>query len=170
MSFEEFGVSEDNIYLTYSKRISSRVYYEEMIEEVIIPLLPSEERGDVEKIMDSDKRIYEKYNEVNQIVFQYSASLKGQEKEDFDNSLKKDLEEFMMEFSKRTEINSAIVIIGMIGGLFVFGILGLILGPLILGYVLLILEIYRKKTSESLFFKKIQEEPKIKLPELKPLR
>jgi len=69
--------------------------------------------------------------------------------------------------SKRTEINSAIVIIGMIGGLFVFGVLGLILGPLILGYVLLIIEIYRKKrTSESLFFKKIKEEP-TKLKNLK---
>ena len=72
--------------------------------------------------------------------------------------------------SRRTEINSAIVIIGMIGGLFVFGILGLILGPLILGYVLLILEIYRKKTTESLFFKKVKEEPKIKIPEFKPLK
>lgn len=66
--------------------------------------------------------------------------------------------------SRRTEINSAIVIIGMIGGLFVFGVLGLILGPLILGYVLLVLEIYRKKkTSESLFLKKVKEEPKLKV-------
>jgi len=44
--------------------------------------------------------------------------------------------------SRRTQINPGIVIIGMIGGLFTFGILGLILGPLILGYVLLVLEIY----------------------------
>lgn len=69
--------------------------------------------------------------------------------------------------SRRTEINSAIVIIGMIGGLFVFGVLGFILGPLILGYVLLILEIYRKKRiSESIFLKKVEEEPTIKLPDL----
>ena len=66
--------------------------------------------------------------------------------------------------SKRTEINSAIVIIGMIGGLFVFGILGLILGPLILGYVLLVLEIYRKKKfEESIFLKKVNEESMIKI-------
>jgi len=66
--------------------------------------------------------------------------------------------------SRRTEINSAIVIIGMIGGLFVFGILGLILGPLILGYVLLVLEIYRKKKSgESLFLKEVKEESPIKI-------
>jgi len=56
--------------------------------------------------------------------------------------------------SRKTEINPAIVIIGMIGGLFVFGVLGLILGPLILSYVLLITEMYRKSKTESLIFKK----------------
>lgn len=59
--------------------------------------------------------------------------------------------------SRRTEINSAIVIIGMIGGLFVFGILGLIIGPLILGYVLLIIDIYRK-SKKSIFFREVKEE------------
>jgi predicted PurR-regulated permease PerM len=66
--------------------------------------------------------------------------------------------------SRRTEINSAIVIVGMIGGLFVFGVLGLILGPLILGYVILVLEIYRKKKiGGSIFLKEIKEEP-LKIP------
>lgn len=55
--------------------------------------------------------------------------------------------------SRRAEINSAIIIVGMIGGFLVFGILGLIIGPLILAYVLLLIEIYRKKESESILFK-----------------
>ena len=57
--------------------------------------------------------------------------------------------------SKRTRINSAIVIIGMVGGLFVFGILGLIIGPLILSYVLLIIELYRRRTpsDKNIIFK-----------------
>jgi len=60
--------------------------------------------------------------------------------------------------SKRTKINSAIVIIGMIGGMFVFGVIGLILGPLILSYVILIIELYRlKKSGESIFFKQVEE-------------
>jgi len=33
----------------------------------------------------------------------------------------------------------------MIGGIFLFGILGIILGPLILAYLLIILELYRNK-------------------------
>ncbi len=67
--------------------------------------------------------------------------------------------------SRKTKVNSAIIIIGMIGGLFVFGILGLILGPLILSYVLLVIEIYRRnRSAESLIFKKVQP-PQIKIIE-----
>jgi predicted PurR-regulated permease PerM len=47
--------------------------------------------------------------------------------------------------SKRTQIPSSLVLIGMVGGLFSFGILGFILGPLIVAYLLVILELYRSK-------------------------
>ncbi len=59
--------------------------------------------------------------------------------------------------SRRTSINPAIVLIGMIGGLFAFGFIGLILGPLILSYVILIIELYKEKKAESIL---IKEEPK----------
>jgi len=60
--------------------------------------------------------------------------------------------------SRKTQINPAIVLIGMIGGLFFFGVLGLIIGPLILAYVILVLELYRKqKFSETLIFKKMDD-------------
>ena len=47
--------------------------------------------------------------------------------------------------SKRTKINQAAILVSMIGGLLVFGIIGLILGPLIISYLLLLIEIYRTK-------------------------
>ena len=47
--------------------------------------------------------------------------------------------------SRKTTMHPAIVLIGMIGGLFLFGILGFILGPLILAYLFIILEIYRNR-------------------------
>lgn len=53
--------------------------------------------------------------------------------------------------SRRTKIPPVIVLIGMIGGLLVFGILGLILGPLILAYVLTILDAYKNKTLAEMF-------------------
>ena len=52
--------------------------------------------------------------------------------------------------SKRTHMPSSLILIGMIGGIFLFGILGLILGPLILAYLLVILEIYRNKRTPSI--------------------
>ncbi len=53
--------------------------------------------------------------------------------------------------SKRTNLHSSLILVGMIGGLFFFGILGFILGPLILAYLLIILELYRKRKSPSVF-------------------
>ena len=53
--------------------------------------------------------------------------------------------------SRKTGISSAVVLVGMIGGLFVFGILGIILGPLILGYLILFLEAYRNKSLSKMF-------------------
>ncbi|MFH1787644.1 MAG: AI-2E family transporter [archaeon] len=47
--------------------------------------------------------------------------------------------------SKRTKMNSLVILLGMIGGLFLFGVLGFILGPLILAYLLIISELYRNK-------------------------
>lgn len=52
--------------------------------------------------------------------------------------------------SKKTKINSAVILVSMIGGLFVFGVLGLILGPLIIGYLILLLEFYKSKRYPSL--------------------
>jgi len=60
--------------------------------------------------------------------------------------------------SRFTRMHSSIVLIGMIGGLFLFGILGLILGPLILAYLLIILEVYRSKNNKTL-----QSSPLIKV-------
>ena len=63
-----------------------------------------------------------------------------------------------MIVSRKTQINPAIILIGMIGGLYVFGLLGLIIGPLILAYVILIFELYRKKSyGDNIMFKKIKD-------------
>ncbi|MAG11089.1 hypothetical protein CMI44_02155 [Candidatus Pacearchaeota archaeon] len=56
--------------------------------------------------------------------------------------------------SKRSRMHPALVLIGMIGGLFLFGILGFILGPLILAYLFILLEIYRNKSVPGFFIQK----------------
>lgn len=47
--------------------------------------------------------------------------------------------------SKRTKLNPAIASIGMIGGILFFGVLGVILGPLILSYLIIVMELFKKK-------------------------
>lgn len=59
-----------------------------------------------------------------------------------------------MFISQRTRMHPSIVLIGMIGGLYLFGFLGFIMGPLILAYLLIILEIYRNKAVPEMFFQK----------------
>ena len=60
--------------------------------------------------------------------------------------------------SKKTKMNSAIVFVGMMAGLYTFGIVGMLLGPLILSYFLIILQLYKDKALNSLFVKE-EEKP-----------
>ncbi len=53
--------------------------------------------------------------------------------------------------ARKTGTSSVIILIGMIGGLFVFNILGLILGPLILSYLVLFLRAYKDGTLSDMF-------------------
>jgi len=62
-----------------------------------------------------------------------------------------------MIVSKASKLNSAIILIGMIGGLFLFGILGLIMGPLILAYLFIILDLYRDQSVSEAIEKKEAE-------------
>jgi predicted PurR-regulated permease PerM len=55
--------------------------------------------------------------------------------------------------SKRLMINSLLALLGTIGGLLLFGILGLLLGPLIIAYFAIFLEIYRNKRFSGLIIK-----------------
>ena len=52
--------------------------------------------------------------------------------------------------SKRTNLPPSLILVGIIGGFLLFGILGIILGPLIIAYLLIVLEIYRKKRTPGL--------------------
>lgn len=62
-----------------------------------------------------------------------------------------------MIVAKRTKIHSSILFISMIGGLFLFGILGFILGPLIISYLLIMLEIYRNRKTPQIFIQEIEK-------------
>lgn len=52
--------------------------------------------------------------------------------------------------SKRTNMHPALVLIGMVGGFILLGVLGIIIGPLVIAYLIIIMEVYRKKNSPSI--------------------
>jgi predicted PurR-regulated permease PerM len=52
--------------------------------------------------------------------------------------------------ASKADMNSAIALIGAIGGTYAFGIIGFILGPLLLAYFILLIEIYKNKKEESI--------------------
>jgi len=53
--------------------------------------------------------------------------------------------------SKKSNIPAVFILIGMIGGLFLFGLLGLLLGPLIIAYFITFLKAYKDQELTSLF-------------------
>ena len=55
--------------------------------------------------------------------------------------------------SKKTNLPPSLILIGIIGGLFLFGILGIILGPLIIAYLLIVLDIYRNKQTPEILIR-----------------
>jgi predicted PurR-regulated permease PerM len=63
--------------------------------------------------------------------------------------------------ARTAKMNPAIALIGAIGGTYVFGIIGFFIGPLLLAYLILLVELYRnKKPEDSILIKEVPE-PKI---------
>jgi predicted PurR-regulated permease PerM len=65
------------------------------------------------------------------------------------------IDNFLRSFflSKHTKLNTPVAFVGTIGGLYTFGIIGLILGPLILSYCIIIFDLYKEGKFEEVFKK-----------------
>ena len=95
-------VSENNIYLSYLKRINPKEYTNKLMKDVIV-ILPAEEQTKANNIYDSDKTIYQKWSEIQGLIQDYSDSLTGKEKADFDKAYYETLNKFEEEIRKETE-------------------------------------------------------------------
>ncbi len=102
-SSNQIYVSQDNIYLTYTKYIRYEVRSERLLKEDIIPMLPSELKAKVEGIINSDKDTYEKVRLSWLEIYNYSSSLRGEEKARFDEMLRNKSVEFENRISKESE-------------------------------------------------------------------
>jgi len=99
----EIYVSNENIYLTFTKRISYSSYNDKLINEAIVPILQAEQKKQVEDILNSNEDNYKKLQEVMNLVYNYSNSLIGDEKADFDKRLDDSMKEFEFNINKETE-------------------------------------------------------------------
>jgi len=96
-------VSEDNIYLSYMKTVDYDDYAEQFASEVALKVLPAQYDDEIEDILDSDDNGYVKMNKMRTVIFDYSASLSGSEKERFDFRLLNLMEEFELDMQKQME-------------------------------------------------------------------
>ena len=96
-------VSQDNIYLTHTKRFDYSTYAEDMAEDVYLPILPSSYDDKIESVLDSDDEYWEKMNEIQKIVREYSETLDGSEMSDFAEEFSEKLEDFSIKIIKEME-------------------------------------------------------------------
>jgi predicted PurR-regulated permease PerM len=55
--------------------------------------------------------------------------------------------------ARRAKLHTAVALIGTIGGLLLFGILGIVIGPLILAYLIILISIYKNKPLSGILIK-----------------
>ena len=96
-------VSKENIYLTHQKTFNYKDYQNKLIEDVFLEVLPENEQEKVQEILDSDNNFYDKYNDIQQIVYNYSNSLEGEEKDNFDSALQEKMQNFQIKMQKETD-------------------------------------------------------------------
>ncbi len=68
-------VSSGNIYITYQKRVSEFRYYDRIIDEIILPLVPSDIQNRISEIRNSNSSKYEKMQEIGKAFEDYLRTL-----------------------------------------------------------------------------------------------
>jgi inhibitor of cysteine peptidase len=96
-------VSEDNIYLTYMKRYTSKYQLERYVEEVVLKILPEGEGKEIREIIESDKKSWEKRKEISEVVSEYVESLGVGDSGSFSREFRDLLKEFNLKIQKEME-------------------------------------------------------------------
>jgi uncharacterized secreted protein with C-terminal beta-propeller domain len=96
-------VSQNNIYLTYTKTFDYKEYANSFASEVAYPILPGEYDDKVKEIMDSEKNDNYKISEMRKIIENYSDSLTGDEKSEFAKEFSDSLVKFEENIAKKME-------------------------------------------------------------------
>ncbi len=68
-------VSKDNLYITYQKRVNQYEILERVLDEAVVPIVPSDVKGDINQVRNSNLTSYQKMDEIGKILQTYLESL-----------------------------------------------------------------------------------------------
>ena len=102
-STEQMYVSQDNIYVTYTKRVSRTYETDRMIDDVYIALAPSDIASQMRDAKESNLTKYEKYQKIAVLWQEYMNSLTGDEKEEVQKNMQEKISDIQADIAKETE-------------------------------------------------------------------
>ncbi len=105
-------VSEKNIYLATPKRIDWRFHQLRIFEEAVIPSLPADIQSEITAVKNSDKKDYQKYQDISEIIGGYMNDIGYNERQDLEKKRADKTEELQRQFyleSQKTIIHKIAV-------------------------------------------------------------
>jgi len=99
-------VSQNNMYITYTRRINEHEIEQKIVSDIVFPMLSTEDQEKIAKIEQSDDFIlnkYEKQNKIEQIIENFGYSLDEDAQESLEKTFEKSMEKKMREISKKLE-------------------------------------------------------------------
>ncbi|MEM5793788.1 MAG: beta-propeller domain-containing protein [Candidatus Aenigmatarchaeota archaeon] len=96
-------VSSNNIYIVYTKTYSIYDFYERIIDEAILPVVPQEVKEKIEEVKESNINIYDKMNKIEEVIENYTKTLNPEQAASFMKELQNRYEKVMEEIIKELE-------------------------------------------------------------------
>lgn len=100
---QQMYVSSENIYVVYTKIYQIYDFYDRIIDEVILPVLPLNIQSEINSIKDSDLNKYEKIQQINEILENYLATLDPEETANTVEKIRERMELLQKEIAKSME-------------------------------------------------------------------
>jgi len=96
-------VSLNNIYITYTKQMSSTYYTEKLINDVYLPSVPAIVALRINELKRSVNNTYETLQEIGEVIQNYSQSLNEQQRTNFEKTIQEKMDNLQKDIAKETE-------------------------------------------------------------------
>jgi len=104
-STQNMYVSLNNIYIAYRKQFSQKQYQDMMYDKVILQVVPADVATKINQIRSSDFSSYEKWNQVNELLLNYTDSLSAEKLAEFQQKYQEKMQSVQEELSKILEMS-----------------------------------------------------------------